>query len=153
MSHKATMKVDLYDEDALRDTLTELGIQFVEQATWIAYNKRENTPVDFLIEKGSSALYDRQYRYAGIGFRNDGGKLELVMDGLDEGSTCYKNLVKKFKRVYTEKAASNLLSQYGYRVEKQPDGTYRATATARTISALSRQAQTKSKQQVRIGRY
>ena len=152
MSHKATTQVDLYDADALRAALTEMGVAFVENTQWIGYSTDQNTHVNFLIEK-QNPLLDGRYHYAGIGFRECDGKLELVMDSIDAASTTFRDLVTQFKRCYTERAACNLLSKFGYRIVKQPDGTYRATATTKTVSALLRRAEAKNPQTIRVGRY
>lgn len=153
MSHKSTTSLELFDKDALRDALTELGVVFQEDATWVAYDRAQSTPCDLMVpHKGNERMMGQHMWSGGVGFSNEAGHLVLVMDDLDKTRPQVAEFLTRFKRAYTEKAAANLLASYGYRITKQADGTYRASATTKTVAMLSKQ-QAGAKQVQQVGRY
>lgn len=154
MSHKTTVNLSAWDEQALRDTLAELGREVMDTPYYRAYESRESQPVDVSIQPLAHPEYG-PLGFANVGFRNQDGKLVIVVDNLDMGRPHYQEFLQQFKRVYTEKAAANLLTRYGYRVIKQSDGTFRATATTKTAGILARQKQggKQAHQQQRVGRF
>ncbi len=154
MSHKAITTVERFDADALRETFLELNAKVEANGTWVAFDRAQSTPCDFVVPHlGNEHLMGNRMWSGGVGFSREGDKLVLVMDDLDKQRPQVAAFLKEFKRCYTEKAAANLLAAYGYRVTKLDDGTYRATATAKTVAALSRQqtqAPTRRVQRVRF---
>jgi len=143
MSHKAEITFNAWDEDAAERALEELGVEFEADSVWNAYLEDQSTQCDFVVGK-QNYEGSRLARFAGgIGIKNVDGEMVILYDNLDASYPGHQAFVQKFKRCYTEKAAENLLRSFGYRVTKQADGTYRATATMKTASALSKR-QTKS---------
>jgi hypothetical protein len=134
MSHTVKSKIKMFDGDLIKDVLKELGVAFEEDATWTGWYARQRERVDVLVP----ADRDEDRRF-GVGFRKSADdELEVVSE--DMGGQGSRDLVSRFMRLYSEKAAIRLLEEYGYQVEKLEDGAYRAHSTIRTASKLGRRA-------------
>jgi hypothetical protein len=151
MSHKSTTKIDLFDEDALLGALDEVGVRYNRNATWHGYRSQQVTECSAVIPKYES---NSLWGYGDIGFKVEGGKLTIIADGMDLNTPPYKSLLARFRKAYTERAAANLLAkEYGYRVERQADGTYRATATMKTAQVLmTSRGSTRTSRTATVGR-
>jgi hypothetical protein len=156
MSHRKKTKIERFDRQALLDTFAELGVEYSENSTWVAYDPKQSTQVDFLVpHHGNTAVLGEVMWSGGCGFVRDGDTLSLVMDDLDKQTRqAVKAFLKRFQRTYALKVATNQLERFGYVVEDQGDGTYRARATLKTAAKLAQKKTTSAAQShVQQGRY
>jgi hypothetical protein len=153
MSHKAVTQVEIFDMEALKETLAEMGTIFQDSAIWVAYDRKQSTLVDLLVPyQGNESHLGGRMWSGGVGFSRDGNNLTLVMDDLDKARPAVAEFLRGFKQVYALKAAANLLKSLGYSVTKQADGTYKAhstiTSAAKLLQRKSKAAQVAEKAQV-----
>ena len=157
MSHKTETKVERFDEEALRETFAALGVRWEENSTWVAYDRKQSAQCDFVVPyMGNEAALGNRMWSGGVGFTRDGDNLNMVMDGLDKTRPAVAEFLRDFQRTYTLKAATKQLERFGYVVEAQADGTFRARATLKTTVALaSHRAKSTGVAQIHVhqGRY
>ena len=144
MSKTLTSQINIWDLDAVKETLTELGIAFQENQTWSGWYSNQREQVDILVPADRSVN-----RAFGVGFRqNSEGGLEIVREDL--GGQGSQNVVEKFTSIYGMKAAIRQLQKYGYAVTRLDDGTYRARATLKTAGKLARRQAAQPKKAVAV---
>ena len=132
MSKTMKAQINIFDLDAVKEALRELGFAFVENAQWTGWYSNQREQVDVLVEADNSA----ELRF-GVGFRqNSDGGLEIVHEDL--GGSGSRELIEQFRRIYGMKAAINQLKKYGYQLTKLADGSYRARSTLATTGMLAR---------------
>jgi len=149
MSHRITATIKVWDEDAVRATLEEMGLAVEENAVWHGFYQHQRDDVRFLVPPYT--LQDQRY---GVGFKQDPITHELVIIQESMGGPGSERIVKEFRTKYQINMAIRKLRAFGYDVKRLPDGTYRARATARTAKALnSRNRKATTGQTIQVGRY
>lgn len=153
MSHKITATIELYDRDAVRETLESMDVEVQENAVWSGWRGRQRTEVDFLVPPNRDRAADQWY---GIGFRaGTDGNLEIIQESMSgQGS---KDLVKQFTDRYQVNVAKSKLKAMGYEIIPQSDGTFRARATMKTARLLAEAGiggseKSSTRRRVRVGR-
>lgn len=144
MSHKLKAKIALYDLDLIKDTLDELGVAYTENAVWNGWYASQRQDVDVLVKEPGM-------RY-GVGFcRNDEGHLEIITESM--GTRAASRIRQRFLESYQIAAASRQFAAHGYRLERMPNGHWKAKSTARTASAVSRRRHQQDQGRQKVGRY
>jgi 3-deoxy-D-arabino-heptulosonate 7-phosphate (DAHP) synthase len=144
MSHKMKATVKLYDLDLIKNVLDELEIAYSEDTEWHGWYSSQTEHVDVLVKESGM--------HYGVGFKQDAeGNLEIITESM--GTYAAGDVRKRFLRDYQIAAASQQFAAHGYRLERMPNGHWKARSTARTASAVSRRRHSQDQTRQKIGRY
>ena len=154
MSHKAYAEIEVYDPQAVEDTLEELGVEYQKAGTWTGYFGGNRTDVDYLIAK---QVIDEAAMNYGIGVsQTDDGKLLIITESMQNG-TC-SDLQARFMSTYKRNATLRKFKEYGYRVVSKGNGEYELVATRETKRKLhgrwsqAQESNQPQRRQIRLGR-
>jgi hypothetical protein len=132
MSEKAKAQIEVWDPEAVREVLEEMGVVFTEDTTWTGYRSHQNQPADFVVSKAQVGGH-----YGDVGFEQRDGKLNMIYDDLDAGAGRTSKFLSEFKKRYSLTATRRLLERYGYRIEEHEDGTFSAHSTMKSAQRMS----------------